>query len=45
MGAQNPLGRTAKPAEIAEAIVFLASPQASNLTGAIVAVDGGYTAR
>jgi NAD(P)-dependent dehydrogenase (short-subunit alcohol dehydrogenase family) len=45
MGAQSPLGRTAKPAEIAEAIVFLASPQASYLTGAIVAVDGGYAVR
>jgi NAD(P)-dependent dehydrogenase (short-subunit alcohol dehydrogenase family) len=45
MGAQTPLGRTAKPAEIAEAIVFLASPQASYVTGAIVAVDGGYGTR
>jgi NAD(P)-dependent dehydrogenase (short-subunit alcohol dehydrogenase family) len=45
MGAQTPLGRTAKPAEIAEVIVFLASPQASYLTGAIVAVDGGYATR
>jgi NAD(P)-dependent dehydrogenase (short-subunit alcohol dehydrogenase family) len=45
MGAQSPLGRTAKPAEIAEAIVFLASPQASYLTGAIVVVDGGYAVR
>ena len=40
----TPLGRTADPSEIAEAIVFLASPQASYLTGATVAVDGGYTA-
>jgi NAD(P)-dependent dehydrogenase (short-subunit alcohol dehydrogenase family) len=45
MGAQTPLGRTAKPAEIAEASVFLASPQASYVTGAIVAVDGGYGTR
>ena len=44
MGSQNPLGRAADPTEIAEAIVFLASPRASYLTGATVAVDGGYTA-
>jgi NAD(P)-dependent dehydrogenase (short-subunit alcohol dehydrogenase family) len=43
-GSATPLGRTADPTEIAEAIVFLASPQASYLTGATVAVDGGYTA-
>jgi NAD(P)-dependent dehydrogenase (short-subunit alcohol dehydrogenase family) len=40
----TPLGRTADPAEIAEAIVFIASPQASYITGATLAVDGGYTA-
>jgi len=44
LGSATPLGRTADPREIAEAIVFLASPQASYLTGATVAVDGGYTA-
>ena len=44
LGAQTLLGRTAHPIEIAEAIVFLASPQASYLTGATVAVDGGFTA-
>ena len=44
MGSQTPLGRTADPREIAEAIVFLSSPRASYLTGATVAVDGGYTA-
>jgi NAD(P)-dependent dehydrogenase (short-subunit alcohol dehydrogenase family) len=44
LGSATPLGRTADPTEIAEAIVFLASPQASYLTGATVAVDGGFTA-
>lgn len=45
LGSATPLGRTAEPSEIAEAIVFLASPQASYITGATVMVDGGYTAR
>jgi NAD(P)-dependent dehydrogenase (short-subunit alcohol dehydrogenase family) len=44
MGSQTALGRTADPTEIAEAIVFLASPRASYLTGATVPVDGGYSA-
>jgi NAD(P)-dependent dehydrogenase (short-subunit alcohol dehydrogenase family) len=44
MGSHTPLGRTADPREIAEAMVFLASPRTSYLTGATVAVDGGYTA-
>jgi NAD(P)-dependent dehydrogenase (short-subunit alcohol dehydrogenase family) len=41
LGSQAPLGRTADPSEIAKAIVFLASPRASYLTGATVPVDGG----
>ena len=44
LGSATPLGRTADPSEVAEAIVFLASPQASYLTGATVVVDGGFNA-
>jgi NAD(P)-dependent dehydrogenase (short-subunit alcohol dehydrogenase family) len=42
---QHPIGRILTPAEVAEAIVFLASPAASGITGAILSVDGGYVAR
>lgn len=35
------MGRLAKPAEIAAAIVFLLGPEASYITGAALAVDGG----
>jgi len=42
---QHPIGRILTPAEIAEAIVFLASPAARAITGAILPVDGGYVAR
>jgi NAD(P)-dependent dehydrogenase (short-subunit alcohol dehydrogenase family) len=41
----HPIGRILTPAEIAEAIVFLASPAASGITGAILSVDGGYVAQ
>jgi NAD(P)-dependent dehydrogenase (short-subunit alcohol dehydrogenase family) len=41
----QPLRRLGRPEEVASAIYFLASEQASFLTGAIVPVDGGYTAR
>ncbi|QIQ05996.1 SDR family NAD(P)-dependent oxidoreductase [Streptomyces liangshanensis] len=44
LGKTLPLGRTAGPAEIAEAILFLASPRAGFVTGATLAADGGATA-
>jgi NAD(P)-dependent dehydrogenase (short-subunit alcohol dehydrogenase family) len=43
--AAHPIGRLARPAEIAEAICFALSPSASFVTGANIAADGGYTAQ
>jgi NAD(P)-dependent dehydrogenase (short-subunit alcohol dehydrogenase family) len=40
-----PLGRLGTPQEIADAVVFLASPQASLITGTSLVVDGGWTAQ
>jgi len=39
----TPLGRMAKPEEIAEVALFLVSDKASFITGTTVIVDGGYT--
>jgi NAD(P)-dependent dehydrogenase (short-subunit alcohol dehydrogenase family) len=41
----HPMGRLGEPAEVASAIVFLASDDASFITGAVLRVDGGYLAQ
>jgi NAD(P)-dependent dehydrogenase (short-subunit alcohol dehydrogenase family) len=40
-GSKRPIGRLAKPTEIAAAIVFLCSEKASYVSGAAWSVDGG----
>jgi 3-oxoacyl-[acyl-carrier protein] reductase len=40
-GERIPLGRLGKPEDVAEMVVFLASPSASYITGEVVRVDGG----
>lgn len=43
--AAHPLGRWAEPEEIADAIVYLAGAGSSFVTGQMLMVDGGYSAR
>ncbi len=40
-----PMARLAEPEEVAQVVVFLASDAASYMTGSLVTVDAGYTAR
>jgi NAD(P)-dependent dehydrogenase (short-subunit alcohol dehydrogenase family) len=45
MAQLQPLGRYIDPADVGEAAAFLASDRAHNITGVMLPVDGGYTAR
>lgn len=41
---RTPMGRAGTPDEVANLIMFLASPRANYITGADIAIDGGWTA-
>ncbi|HEX5054458.1 MAG TPA: SDR family oxidoreductase [Planctomycetota bacterium] len=45
LASMHPIGRLGKPEEIADAVVWLCSPQASFVTGQTIGVDGGFTAQ
>ncbi|GBL17546.1 hypothetical protein EMGBS1_03660 [Chloroflexota bacterium] len=45
LGDAHPIGRIAQAEEIAQFFLFLASDNARFITGAILMIDGGYTAQ
>ncbi len=44
MKAKIPLGRFGQPIEVADLVLFLASPASDLITGDVILLDGGYTA-
>jgi NAD(P)-dependent dehydrogenase (short-subunit alcohol dehydrogenase family) len=44
LAGRTPLGRLAEPEEVARVVAFLASGEASYVTGSSVLVDGGWVA-
>ena len=45
LAAMHPVGRIGQPDEIARAVLYLTSDDASFITGQTLAVDGGFTAQ
>ena len=45
LAATVPMGREGEPIEVANAVLFLASDEASYITGTELIVDGGFTAK
>ena len=45
VAASIPLGRIAEPHDVAAVVAFLASPEASYLTGVSIPVEGGYLSK
>lgn len=42
LAGETPLGRLGTPEDVAQALVFLASPAADFITGQVLGVDGGF---
>ena len=45
MKAKIPLGRFGMPVEVADLVLYLASPASDLITGEVVVMDGGYSAQ